>query len=259
MQHAYCYRVKEKHAAGLKGQTRAANAVWNFCNETQQKTIRFGLRPTCKNNLWKVIADATKERLEEHSYSAMRIGEEYAKARQRHKKRWSRQRGRKSPGWVPFNTGYAISCNGWLVSGGEGYEAWLHGLLAEGTVVRANAFSQDSRGHWDINCSAAVPEVTGSPHIASGLAADVGTKDVAALPDGGHVAMPRFRRKSAKRPAASQRHARRSACERSPAGSRTDAGIFRTKQAQNSRTTTGWSSLETSARKCVLRPAWRRA
>jgi hypothetical protein len=36
------FRVKDKHAARLSAQARAASFVWNFCNETQRKAARSG-------------------------------------------------------------------------------------------------------------------------------------------------------------------------------------------------------------------------
>jgi hypothetical protein len=54
----------------------------------------------------KLVAGATKEGLDLHSHSAMRVCQEYDKARRQHRKPWLRWRGRRSLGWVPFNTGH---------------------------------------------------------------------------------------------------------------------------------------------------------
>lgn len=39
MQLTYKLRLRDKHASELNRQARAVSYVWNYCNETQQKTV----------------------------------------------------------------------------------------------------------------------------------------------------------------------------------------------------------------------------
>lgn len=109
------YRVKDKHTARLNAQARAVNIVWNYCNETQRRAARDHRKWLSGHDLWKLVAGSTKEGLDLHSHSAMRVCQEYDKARRQHKKPWLRWRSRKSLGWVPFNTGHVKFCDGAFV------------------------------------------------------------------------------------------------------------------------------------------------
>jgi IS605 OrfB family transposase len=195
MQLTYRYRVKDKHAARLNTQKRGINLVWNFCNETQQKAIKFGLRWPSGNDLWKLVAGVTKEGLDLHSHSAMRVCKEYAKARQQHRKRWLRWRGRRSLGWIPFNTGHVAFRDGGFVFRGERYEVWLHRPLPEGATIGAGSFSQDSRGHWYINCPVKVEEPRDFAPVRC-IGVDLGLKYLAVLSTGEKIEMPAFYRRS---------------------------------------------------------------
>jgi len=73
MQLTYGYRIKDKHATRLRAQARAVNFVWNYCNETQMKAARDGRKWLSGYDLWKLVAGSTKEGLDLHSHSAMRV------------------------------------------------------------------------------------------------------------------------------------------------------------------------------------------
>ena len=203
MQLTYKFRVKDKHAKRLAAQARAVNFVWNYANETQQKAARAGRKWLSGHDLWKLVAGATKEGLDLHSHSAMRVCQEYAKARQQHRKPWLRWRGRKSLGWVPFNTGHVALRDGAFVFRSETYHVWLHRPLPEGAKIGAGSFNQDARGHWYINCPVEVE--TASVASIDKVGIDLGLASLATLSTGEKIEAPQFYRKSETALATAQR------------------------------------------------------
>lgn len=203
MQITLKFRVRDKHASRLNTQARAANVVWNYCNETQQKAARAGRRWLSGHDLWKLVAGATKEGLDLHSHSAMRVCQEYAKSRQQQRKPWLRWRGRKSLGWVPFNTGHVTFRDGGFVFRSERYEVWLHRALPTGAKIWAGSFNADARGRWYLNIPIEVECATGAPGSAIGI--DLGLKTLATCSDGNKVEMPSFARLTEAKRADAQR------------------------------------------------------
>src|SRR5215472_15156276 len=203
MQLTYRYRLKDKHAQRLIAQARAINQVWNFCNETQQLAIKRNLKWPTGYDLWKLVAGCTREGLDLHSHSAMRVCLQYEKSRRQHRKPWLRWRSKQSLGWVPFNTGHVQLRDGALVFRGEHYEVWLHRDLPEGAKIGAGSFSQDTRGRWYINCPVEVAEATEAPLKYVGI--DLGLKNTATLSTGVKVEAARFYRRSEERLGTSQR------------------------------------------------------
>lgn len=203
MQLTFKYRVKDKHAARLKAQARAVNVVWNYCNETQRKAAGDRRKWLSGHDLWKLVAGATKEGLDLHSHSAMRVCQEYDKARRQHKKPWLRWRSRKSLGWVPFNTGHVAFRNGAFVFRGETYQVWLHRPLPEGAMIGAGSFNQDARGHWYLN----IPVEVEAASVASidKVGIDLGFASLGTLSDGEKIEAPQFYRKSEMALASAQR------------------------------------------------------
>lgn len=97
-------RLRDCFAAELGRQATAVNVVWNFCNETQRKAARSGRRWLNYFDLNRLTSGSSKE-LDIHSHTIQRVCRAYDDARRRTKKKpWLRWRGRKSLGWVPFNT-----------------------------------------------------------------------------------------------------------------------------------------------------------
>lgn len=203
MQITFKYRIKDKHAARLAAQARAVNFVWNYCNETQQRAARAGRKWLSGHDLWKLVAGATKEGLDLHSHSAMRVCQQYARSRQQHRKPWLRWRGRRSLGWVPFNTGHVQLRDGSFIFRGERYDAWLHRLPPEGSAFGAGSFNQDSRGRWYLN----IPVEVGcaSTHPGGAVGIDLGLKSLAVCSDGSRVEMPAFARQAEHHLARAQR------------------------------------------------------
>lgn len=203
MQLTYRYRLKDKHAARLNAQAAAANFVWNFCNETQKKAAQSGRKWLSGFDLVNLVAGATKEGLDLHSHTALRVCLQYDKSRRQQKKPWLRWRSRRSLGWVPFNTGHVAHRDGGFIFRGERYEVWLHRPLPDGAKIGAGSFSQDTRGRWYINCPVGVVEATEAPLRRIGI--DLGLKDLATLSTGEKIEMPSFYRKSEEALGKSQR------------------------------------------------------
>ncbi len=203
MRLTYRYRVKDKHAKRLDAQALAINFVWNYCNETQMKAARAGRKWLTGYDLWKLVAGATKEGLDLHSHSAMRVCLQYEKSRKHHKKPWLRWRSRKSLGWVPFNTGHVQLRDGGFIFRGERYEVWLHRDLPEAAKIGAGSFSQDTRGRWYINCPVEVAEATQAPLKYIGI--DLGLHNLAMLSTGEKIEAPRLYRTSEAKLANAQR------------------------------------------------------
>jgi putative transposase len=203
VQLTYRYRIKDKHTRRLNAQARAVNFVWNYVNETQQKAAQAKRKWLTGYDLWKLVAGVTKEGLDLHSHSAMRVCLEFDKSRRQQKKPWLRWRGKRSLGWVPFNTGHVQLRDGAFIFRSERYDVWLHRELPEGVKIGAGSFSQDARGRWYINCPVEVAEATQAPLKYVGI--DLGLKALATLSTGEKVEAPQFYRKSEAKLATVQR------------------------------------------------------
>lgn len=203
MQLTFKYRLKDKHVRRLNTQARAVNCVWNYCNETQQKAARAHRRWLTGYDLVGLTAGAAGEGLDLHSHTIQRVCLEYAKSRRQQAKPWLRWRGRKSLGWVPFNTGHVAFRDGAFVFRGETYYVWLDRPVPEGAAIGAGSFNQDSRGRWYINCPAEVEIATVASIEKVGI--DLGLGSLVALSTGETIAAPRFYRKSELALATSQR------------------------------------------------------
>jgi len=203
MQLTFKYRVRDKHASHLNAQARAVNFVWNYCNETQQKAARDGRKWLTGYDLVALTAGSAKEGLDLHSHTIQRVCLEYDKSRRQHKKPWLRWRGRKSLGWVPFNTGHVAFRDGAFVFRGETYRVWLDRPIPDDGRIGAGSFNRDSRGRWYLN----VPVEVATANVASieKVGIDLGLATLAALSTGEKIAPPQFYRKSETALATAQR------------------------------------------------------
>lgn len=191
MKLTFKFRVKDCHIAELNRQSRAVNYVWNFCNETQLHALKWGKKWPSGYDLSNLVAGCSKE-LGIHAHTAQRVCMEYDKARKQHKKRSLRWRGKKSLGWVPFNTGH-VSFNGKkFVFRGKEYGVFLSREMPTGAKFGAGSFNQDSRGRWFINVPVDVPEGTGCGAASIGI--DLGLKEFATDSNGGVIEAKRFYR-----------------------------------------------------------------
>lgn len=197
------FRLRDKHAAGLRRQARAVNLCWNYCNEVQKRAVQ-NLRPWLSGpDLMRLTAGAGKE-LGLHAHTIQRVCGTYDQSRQTQKKAWLRWRSRKSLGWVPFNTGHVVFDGSCFVFRGVRYEAMhFRNELAAGMRFGAGSFSSDAQGRWYINLPVKEECAVGSYSNAVGI--DLGLKTLASCSDGSSVEMPRFYRQSEVALASSQR------------------------------------------------------
>lgn len=188
-------RLRDKHAAALSLQARAVNLVWNFCNDTSRQAWLRDRRWLSKFDLGKLTAGASRE-VGLHAHTIMRTAHEFARHRDKAKRAGLRWRGRKSLGWVPFNTGHArVVQPGKVKFNGVIYEMmhWRD-QLTMGVKIGAGSFSQDARGRWYFNAPIEVAGEGTSERKAVGI--DVGLKDLATLSDGRKFEAPRLYRAS---------------------------------------------------------------
>jgi IS605 OrfB family transposase len=139
-----------------------------------------------------------------HAHTIQRVCRTYADSRFRQKKAWLRWRGRKSLGWVPFNTGHVSFDGSTFKFNGVRYEA-MHArdLLSPGMKFGAGSFCSDSKGRWYINLPI---EVECSPNDGGGsVGIDLGLKSLATLSSGEKIKAPKFYRKSERAIADAQR------------------------------------------------------
>ena len=122
-----------------------------------------------------------------------------------HKKRTLKWRGKRSLGWVPFNTNpchvqeSAHSC-----FRKQRYDVWLSRELPEGARIGAGSFNQDAKGNWYINCPVEAPEFARSEGTKS-IGIDLGLKSLAVMSDGETVEAQKFYRNLEPKLAAAQR------------------------------------------------------
>jgi IS605 OrfB family transposase len=196
-------RLRDKHASELNRMARAVNFVWNYLNETQQKAARARRKWLGYHDLAALTAGAAKE-LDLHAHTIQRVCRQYDNSRKTHKKAWLKFRGRKSLGWVPFNTGHVSFDGSVFKFRGVVYQSMhLHPSLIAGMKFGAGSFNQDSRGRWYIN----MPVEVECPAIVAGDAVgiDLGLHDLATLSSGEKIEAPRLYRASEEKLAKAQR------------------------------------------------------
>jgi putative transposase len=176
--------------------------VWNYCNEAQRHMLRWGrLLPYA--DLAGLTAGASVE-LNIHAHTIQRVCRQYAKSRRQHKLPWLRWRGRKSLGWVPFNTGH-VSFDGEVFTfRGVRYETMhLRDILTPDGKIGAGSSNADARGRWYINVAIKGECATSAANNRVGV--DLGLNNLATLSTGEAVKAPRLYRKSEKKLATAQR------------------------------------------------------
>ena len=197
------FRVKDKHASRLNAQARAVSFVWNYCNETQKKAALSHRKWLSWLDLGKLTRGATTAGLDLHSATVNRVCHRYAASRNQQRKPWLKWRGRKSLGWVPFNTGHVVFRGGAFLFRGTSYQVWLTREIPEGARFGAGSFNQDSRGRWYINVPMKVTPTESSAHGEVGV--DLGLKTLATLSDGNKIEMPAYYRAAQDRIGKAQR------------------------------------------------------
>lgn len=198
----YKFRLRDKHAAELSRQAQAVNFCWNYCNEMQQKAARDGRKWLSAIDLMHLTAGAGKL-LDIHAHTIQRICRQYDRCRSAKRKPWLRWRGRRSLGWVPFNTGHVTFDGETFKFRGVRYETMHLRDMPPGVKIAAGSFNQDSKGRWYINCPIEVATADHASPACVGI--DLGLKTLATLSDGGKIEMPHFYRKSEAQVATAQR------------------------------------------------------
>jgi len=196
-------RLRDKHASELNRMARAVNYCWNYINETQQKAARSNRKWLSAFDLQRLTNGAGKD-LNLHAHTIQRVCRQYDNSRKTHKKAWLKFRGRKSLGWVPFNTGHVSFDGSVFKFRGVVYQSMhLHPALIAGMKFGAGSFNQDSRGRWYINMPVEVECPAIVPGDAVGI--DLGLHDLATLSTGEKIEAPRLYRSSEEKLAKAQR------------------------------------------------------
>lgn len=189
----YRFRLKDRHAAELNRQARAVNYVWNYLNETQQKAARSGRK-------W--LSDAELQRLTSGSAIMLdisantisRVCRQYVRSRKQHNKPWLRFRGRKTLGWVPFQSDRLRFDGSAFVWRKLRYLPMHLREMPVGMIMHDGSFNQDSAGHWYINIAVEVTEALRNDTPCP-VGVDLGLSTLATLSDASVVENPRhFRR-----------------------------------------------------------------
>lgn len=199
----YKLRLRDKHATELNRQARAVNIVWNYVNETQQKAAKSLRRWLGYSDLARLTAGAGQE-LDLHSHTVQRVCAEYDKSRRQQRKPWLRWRGRKSLGWVPFNTGHVTFDGIAFTFRGTRYQTMHLRDMPTGAAIRAGSFNSDSRGRWYVNVTVEV-EIAAEASALPAVGVDLGLKTLATLSSGEKIEAPRLYRASEIQLATSQR------------------------------------------------------
>lgn len=196
------YRIKDAtDGAKLDKLARSVNFVWNFCNETQEHALCWGMRWPTGFDLNKLTAGSGKE-LGLHSQTVQAVCEQYAVRRQQFKKRKLRWRGRRSPGWIPLKAAGVKVAGDTVRYVGQTFRFWNSRRIPG--PIKSGSFSQDARKRWYINFAVDCPDespTTGTRQVGI----DLGLKTLATCSDGSKIEAPRWYRSQQKRLAGFQR------------------------------------------------------
>jgi IS605 OrfB family transposase len=201
------FRVKDKHAKTMLAMARDVNMVWNYCNETQYRSLkRYCNRPQVwlsSFDLQKLTAGFSKcDGVVVSAQTVEATCREFAnrlKQFKRHKLSW-RVSDRKSPkyslGWVPFKAQSIGLKNGQLRFNGMNIDLWdTYGLSKY--ELRAGSFNEDSRGRWYVNISVREKvDEKRTPDGATSIGIDLGIKTMATYSDGEKFSPAKWYRES---------------------------------------------------------------
>jgi len=200
-------RIKDKHAKAMLAMARDVNTVWNYCNETQYRSLkRYCNRPKVwlsGFDLQKLTAGFVKcEGVVVNASTVQQTCEEFAtRLRQfkRQKLNW-RVSNRKSPkyslGWIPFKARALTYANGQVRFNGINIGLWDSYGLSQ-YEFRAGSFNEDSRGRWYLNVAVKVQvEEKRVPDGATSIGVDLGLKTLATYSDGTKFEPKKFYRES---------------------------------------------------------------
>lgn len=187
-------RLRDKHCAELNRQARAVNYVWNYLNETSKKAwVRD--RKWLSNYELQALTSGCSKQLNIHSHTVKSVCHWFTIVRDEKKRAGLRWRGKKSLGWVPFNTGH-LSFDGESFSFRKVKYQPMHShpRLKASVKIRAGSFNQDARGRWYVNLPIEIECANKTP--AANVGIDLGLKDFATFSNGFKVGTPSFYRRS---------------------------------------------------------------
>lgn len=200
-------RIKDKHAKAMLSMARDVNTVWNYCNETQYRSIkRYCNRP----KVWLSGFDLQRltngfskcEGITIGSSTQQAVCEEFATRLRQFKLQklnW-RVSNRKSPkyslGWVPFKARALTYKNGQVRFNGINIGLWdSYGLSKY--ELRAGSFNEDSRGRWYVNIAVKIEvDEKRVPDGVTAIGIDLGLKTLATYSDGTAFSPKRFYREA---------------------------------------------------------------
>jgi putative transposase len=183
-------RIKDKHTKVMLAMARDVNTVWNFCNETQYRSLQ---RYANKPKVWLSGFDlqgltngfSKCEGVNIGSATQQAVCEEFATRLKQFKKQrlnWrvsNRKSAKYSLGWVPFKARALTYKNGQVRFNGINIGLWdSYGLSKY--EFRAGSFNEDSRGRWYLNIAVKFQvEEKRVPDGSSVLGIDLGLKSLA--------------------------------------------------------------------------------
>lgn len=190
-------RVKDKHAGLLHKMACQVNTVWNFVNETSNRSIRDGRGFMTGYDLEKYTAGYTKcDGVLLRSGAVALVCNEYATRRRQFRAArlaWrvsNPKSSRRSLGWVPLKAPEIKYRGGQIHYAGHAFSLWDSYGLGE-YELRSGSFSQDARGRWYFNVFVRV--ATNTSKSASAIGVDLGLRVAATASDGQQVVGRQFR------------------------------------------------------------------
>ena len=178
----YRYRIKDSNTRRqLIKLASAVNYVWNYCNETAEKSVKTRGRFLSEFDMHKLTAGCGAE-LGLSSQTIAAVCTEHYHRRRKAKKLKLRWRSYKTNlGWIPFKA-IGIQFKGDAVTYYKHkFRLWYSQPLI-GRIISGN-FAQDSRGRWYINIYCEVPELVACTGV-SPVAIDLGLKTQVTCSDG---------------------------------------------------------------------------
>lgn len=198
----YRYRVKSLDGE-LNRMARAANFIWNFCNDTQKHALKWGKKWPSGYDLQKLTSGSSKD-LGLPADTINAVCSKYEKSRRQHRKAYLRYRGRKSLGWIPFRADQVKVIHDSVRFYYKEYRVWLSRELPTGAkILDGGSFSQDAKGNWYINVPVRIPSAKQIAGKFVGI--DLGLKSLATLSNGEKLKAPRLYRKTEEKLATAQR------------------------------------------------------
>lgn len=196
-------RLRDIHRSEMKRQSRAVNLVWNYCNDVSRKA--WADRKEFLSGYKLVgLTSGSSEHLDIHSHSIQKVCHYFDTRRRQAGKSGLRWRGRKSLGWVPFNTGSVkFNGKGFIFRKIEYKPMHLPKRLSRSIKILDGSFSEDRSGNWYINLNVLCNVDEKSATKSVGI--DLGLKDFIVTSEGQKVETPRFYRRSEETLALSQR------------------------------------------------------